>query len=75
MKTPPASYFLKRAAGIKAGAQKPSHHTSGTISLKHIYEIAKVKQKDNPRLSLEGLCKMLMGTCRSMGLKVVAKPE
>lgn len=42
MKTPPTSFFLKKAAGLDKGSGKAGHDMSGTISLKHIYEIAKV---------------------------------
>ena len=41
IKSPPASYFIKKAAGISIGSQEPGHKKSGTISLKHVYEIAK----------------------------------
>ena len=75
MKTPPASYFIKKAAGIDAGAQKPGHQTSGTISLKHLHTIAEVKQRDLPGVPLESVARALMGTCRAMGVKVVARPE
>lgn len=43
IKSPPSSYFLKRAAGIDKGAAKTGHQTIGSVSLKHIYEIAKVR--------------------------------
>jgi large subunit ribosomal protein L11 len=75
MKTPPTSYFLKKAAGIKAGSQKPGHESSGVLSLKHIYEIAAIKQKDTPHVPLESMCKTVMGSCSAMGITVVAKAE
>ncbi|GMH45718.1 hypothetical protein BSKO_13681 [Bryopsis sp. KO-2023] len=75
MKSPPTSYFLKKAAGLEKGVGKAGHEVAGTVSLKHIYEIAKVKQADDPRLSLESICKTIMAQCRSMGITVVAKPE
>ena len=43
IKSPPASYFLKRAAKVEKGSSKPGHETGGTITVKHIYEIAKVR--------------------------------
>ncbi|KAG5723590.1 hypothetical protein E4T56_gene18143 [Termitomyces sp. T112] len=45
-KTPPAAYFLKKAAGIEKGTGKPGHVSNGTVSLKHVYEIAKIKSTD-----------------------------
>ena len=42
LRTPPASYFLKKAAEIEKGSAKPGHESAGTVSLRHIYEIAKV---------------------------------
>ena len=74
MKTPPASYFIKQAASITAGSQKPGHQSVATISLKHLYGIAEVKQKDTPNVPVESVVKALMGTCRAMGVKVVAQP-
>lgn len=75
MKTPPASYFIKKAAGLESGSQRPGHQHVGTLSLKHLFEIAEVKQKDTPLASVEAVCKSLMGTCRAMGIRVVARPE
>ena len=43
IKSPPASYFLKRAAKLDKGSSKPGHEPAGTITVKHIYEIAKVR--------------------------------
>ncbi len=76
MRTPPATYFIKKAAGIDSASQRPGHQTAATISAKHIYEIAKVKQKDlENNVPLKSICKTIVGTCKSMGIKVVPKPE
>ena len=75
MKTPPATYFIKKAAGLSGASQKPGHQTIGTISLKHVYAIAEAKQKDTPNVPLEAVCKGVIGTCRSMGVKVVQQPS
>lgn len=74
-KTPPASYFIKKAAGLTSGANKPGHEVVGKISLKHVYEIALVKQLDLPSMPLKSICKSIIGSCRSMGVAVVARPE
>eukprot|EP00123_Amoebidium_parasiticum_P009189 comp19315_c0_seq1/m.22187 comp19315_c0_seq1/g.22187 ORF comp19315_c0_seq1/g.22187 comp19315_c0_seq1/m.22187 type:complete len:157 (-) comp19315_c0_seq1:84-554(-) len=73
MKSPPSSYFLKNAAGITKGAAKTRHETAGKISLKHIYEIAQVKIKDPAldHLTLQTMCKHLIGSAKTMGIEVV----
>ncbi|KAJ4512063.1 mitochondrial 54S ribosomal protein YmL19 [Exophiala dermatitidis] len=79
LRTPMTSWLLLRAAGVKEikgkirGAQKPGTETVGTVSLKHIYEIAKIKQSELrlSGLSLEGLCKSVIWQCKSIGVKVV----
>jgi large subunit ribosomal protein L11 len=60
--------------GNRKGASKPGHETVGTISLKHVYEIAKFKQSELrlSGLSLEGLCRSIIYQARSIGINVVA---
>lgn len=72
-KSPPASYFIKQAAGIEKGTGKPGHELTGTISLKHVYEIAKIKASDDhmKTLPLESIARMLVGSARSLGVQVV----
>ena len=73
IKTPPVSYFLKKAAGIEKGTGKPGHETVGTVSLKHIYEIAKIKATDEhmKHLSLESIARTVVGSARTLGVQVV----
>ncbi|CAE6405406.1 54S ribosomal protein L19, mitochondrial [Rhizoctonia solani] len=73
-KTPPVSYFLKKAAGIEKGTARPGHDLVGTLTLKHIYEIAKIKATDEhmKQIGLEGIAKSILGTARTVGIKVVA---
>lgn len=78
--SPPTSYFLKQAAGIKKAAMKPGQEVAGKLSLKHIYEIAKIKETSDNRfrgMSLECICKSLIGQCHNIGIEVVRdlKPE
>lgn len=75
LKMPPSSYFIKKAAGLARGAGRPGHESVATISLKHLYEIAKVKAPDMPGVPLRSVVKTLMFQCRSMGVGVVARPE
>ncbi|KAF4602238.1 hypothetical protein EYR40_005443 [Pleurotus pulmonarius] len=72
-KTPPASYFIKKAAGIDKGPGRPGHEITGTISLKHVYEIAKIKSTDEhvKHLSLEAIARTIVGSARSLGVQVV----
>lgn len=72
-KTPPTTFLLKRAAGIDKGAQKPGSETVGQVSLKHVYEIAKLKQQDTnlKHLSLESICGSIIGVAKSVGIQVV----
>ncbi|KIY72915.1 ribosomal protein L11 [Cylindrobasidium torrendii FP15055 ss-10] len=72
-KTPPTTWLLKQAAGIKMGTGKPGHVWNGTVSLKHIYEIARIKSTDNhmKHIPLESVARMVVGSARSLGVKVV----
>eukprot|EP00877_Chromochloris_zofingiensis_P002771 jgi/Chrzof1/12495/Cz06g36110.t1 len=74
LKLPPSSWFIKRAAGLQRGADQTGHESVGSISLKHLYEIAKVKGKDMPNVPLQGVVKCLMHQCHSMGVKIVKSP-
>ncbi|KAL9554662.1 hypothetical protein MBANPS3_002713 [Mucor bainieri] len=73
VKSPPTTYFLKRAAGIAKGAQTPGTEVVGSVSLKHIYEIAKIKQQDAnlKHLSLESISSSIIGVAKSVGIQVV----
>ena len=54
------------------GSKEAGHKTAGAVSLKHVYEIAKIKQSDpgNQYISLESICRSVIGTARSMGIVV-----
>ncbi|WFD28290.1 mitochondrial 54S ribosomal protein YmL19 [Malassezia nana] len=68
--TPPTSLLLKRAANITTGARKPGAEITGTISIKHVYEIAKIKCHD-VEISEKEMCKVIAGSARSLGIKIV----
>ncbi|XP_032660088.1 large ribosomal subunit protein uL11m isoform X2 [Chelonoidis abingdonii] len=72
---PTASYFLKAAAGIDKGAAQTGHEVAGMVTLKHLYEIALVKSKNSNFVvrdtSLEKVVKSLIGSARTLGIKVV----
>ncbi|KAI6645750.1 hypothetical protein LOD99_13013 [Oopsacas minuta] len=73
LSTPPTSHFIKLAAGLKKGSGAPGKIWVGEINLRHVYEIAKVKQSDThlQLLPLEKICRCIIGSCRSMGIRVV----
>ncbi|XP_035692030.1 39S ribosomal protein L11, mitochondrial-like [Branchiostoma floridae] len=72
-KLPPVSYFLKAAAGVAKGAHSTGHEIGGIVTVKHIYEIAKVKGQEEhlKHMNLEQMCKTIIGQARSMGIQVV----
>ena len=71
MKTPPVSYFLKKAAKIKSGSKEPGKSTIGNISRDKVREIAEAKMKDLNANDVEAAMRMVEGSARSMGLEVV----
>ena len=64
---------MKKAAGIEKGTGRPGHETVGTVSLKHVYEIAKIKATDAhlKHLRLEAIASTIVGTARTIGIEVV----
>ncbi|KAL5341575.1 ribosomal protein L11, N-terminal domain-containing protein [Aspergillus crustosus] len=79
LRTPTTTWLLLQAAKVEPrknrirGAQNPGHETVGTISLKHVYEIAKIKHTETrlSGLSLPGLCKSVMAQAKSVGIAIV----
>lgn len=69
---PPATYYLKQAAGIQKGRMKKGE-VAGKITLKHVYEIAKIKSEDPSLalLSLKDICNMMIGIARTCGIEIV----
>jgi len=70
IKTPPASYMLKKAAKVKSGATTPSREIVGSVTVKQVKEIAEAKMKDLNAVDIEGAVKIIMGSARSMGIEV-----
>ncbi|MDG2354637.1 MAG: 50S ribosomal protein L11 [Paracoccaceae bacterium] len=70
IKTPPASFFLKKAAKIKSGAQMTGKETVASVSSRQIREIAEAKMQDLNANDLDGAMKVIMGSARSMGIEV-----
>ena len=70
IKTPPASYYLKKAAKLKSGAKTPSREVVGHVTLSQVREIAEAKMKDLSATDIEGAMKIILGSARSMGIEV-----
>jgi large subunit ribosomal protein L11 len=70
-KTPPVTFFLKRAAGIQKGTQTPGRTQVGTITMAQAREIAEAKMPDLNAYDVDGAVQMVIGSARSMGLEVV----
>jgi large subunit ribosomal protein L11 len=70
-KTPPASVLLKMAAKIAKGAGDPKRERVGQVTRQQLEDIAKQKMVDLNAIDLEGACKIIAGTAKSMGIEVV----
>ena len=70
MKTPPMSYFLKKAAKIESGSKAPGRDKAGKVTKAQVREIAEKKMKDLNCDTIESAMKMVEGSARSMGLEV-----
>jgi large subunit ribosomal protein L11 len=70
LKTPPVSYFLKKAAKVDSGAKAPGRDKAGSVNRDQVKEIAEKKMKDLNCDSIEAAMKMVEGSARSMGIEV-----
>ncbi|MGC1270264.1 MAG: 50S ribosomal protein L11 [Croceibacterium sp.] len=70
-KTPPASYLIKKAAGLKSGSKEPGKVSAGTIARSKLTEIAELKFADLNANDIEAATKIIEGSARAMGLEVV----
>ena len=70
-KTPPATFLIKKAAGLKSGSKEPGKTSAGKIKRSQLAEIAEAKMKDLNANSIEQATKIIEGSARSMGLEVV----
>ena len=70
-KTPPAAYFLKKAAKIGKGSGVPNKDKVGQVTLAQVREIAETKLKDMNAVSVEAAMESIKGSARSMGITVV----
>lgn len=78
MKTPPASYYLKKAAGLKPvgkrnrpkGSAKPGREVAGTVTVAQVRQIAEAKMKDLSANDIESAMKIILGSAKSCGIEV-----
>ena len=70
IKTPPASYFIKKAAKLKSGSKEPGKSVAGSITTKQVREIAEAKMKDLNANDIDGAMQIIAGSARSMGIEV-----
>ena len=70
MKTPPVSFFLKKAANLQKGAQTPGRGIAGTVSKSQVRDIAQKKLKDLNCSTIDAAMRMIEGSARSMGIEV-----
>jgi large subunit ribosomal protein L11 len=71
MRTPPASYFLKKAAKLESGSKTAGRDVAGKVTTSQIREIAEKKMVDLNANDVEAAMRMIAGSARSMGLQVV----
>ena len=78
MKTPPASFYLKKAAGLKPvgkrnrarGSEKPGRDVAGTVTVAQVRQIAEAKMKDLSATSIEAAMQIILGSAKSCGIEV-----
>jgi large subunit ribosomal protein L11 len=70
-KTPPVSFYLKKAAGKEKGSSEPGRTVGGSVRINQVREIAENKMKDLNAADIEGAIEMVKGSARSMGLEVL----
>jgi large subunit ribosomal protein L11 len=70
LKTPPASYLIKKAAGLDKGSSNPNRNKVGKLTMSQVEEIAKLKMSDLNAKDLPGAVKTIMGSARSLGIEV-----
>ena len=69
-KTPPASYFLKKAAKLKKAANNPGKEVVGSVTMAQVREIAELKMVDLNAYDIDQAAQMICGSARSMGIEV-----
>jgi large subunit ribosomal protein L11 len=71
LRQPPTVWFLKKCANAEKGSSKAAKEVVARVTLQQVYEIAKIKNLDQPDLPLIAVCRMVAGTAKSMGFDVI----
>src|SRR5437660_10242912 len=74
MRTPPVSYFIKKAAKLESGSKTPGRDKAGTVTKAQVREIAEQKMKDLNTDNVEAAMRMVEGSARSMDIEVTESP-
>jgi large subunit ribosomal protein L11 len=69
-KTPPVSYFIKKAAKLQKGSKTPGRERVASVTMAQVREIANQKMKDLNANDLDAACRMVIGSAQSMGISV-----
>jgi large subunit ribosomal protein L11 len=70
LKTPPAAFLLRKAAGIKSGSGRPNTEKVGSVTRAQLEEIANLKEADLTASNLDAAVRTIAGSARSMGINV-----
>ncbi|OBX75909.1 50S ribosomal protein L11 [Moraxella atlantae] len=70
MKSPPAAFLLRKAAGIQKGSGVPNKNKVGKVNREQLEEIVKTKDADLTAAEIEAAVRTIAGTARSMGIEV-----
>ena len=70
-KTPPATWYLKQAAGIKSGAKLVGREIAGKVTQAQVREIAEAKMKDRNANDIGAAMRIIEGSARAIGIEVV----
>jgi large subunit ribosomal protein L11 len=70
IKTPPASFLLKKAAGVASASKTPGKAVAGSVTLAQVRQIAETKMKDLNANDVEAAMQIIAGSARSMGIEV-----
>jgi len=71
LKTPPAAFLIRKAAGVDKGSGVPNKEKVGKLNRSQVKQIAEAKMKDLNAIDIDGAMKQIEGTARSMGVTIV----